>query len=122
MGQGSKSSADVVKASPRRARRGAHDDSGGGPEPRPAYCELTHSLAMEVADDIQLAVGTPVELVIAAPPRVSSRGREVGQVDDPKARAMERCLREGFRMAGRVRTVAGGGQRAEIVVSGTRGR
>ncbi len=125
MGQGRKSTVDVRKASPRRARRAqAEPGEGGGASGdggRPDYCELSHTLTIELHAGASLSVGSPVELAIAAPPRVLSRGQEVGEIDDPKARAMERCLADGFRMGGQVKRLARNGQRGEIVVSGATG-
>lgn len=122
MGQGKKTAADVRKTSPRRARRravvevdGGERSGGGG---RPHYCELAHTITVEVTPGGSLAVGDRVELALASPPRVLSRGREVGKVDDAKARAMERCLADGYAMAGRVKRISRDGERAEIVVSG----
>jgi len=122
MGQGNKSTVDVRKASPRRGRRQGHAEAGqhgeSGDGARPHYCELAHTLSVTIEGGASLSVGSPVELALASPPRVLSAGRDVGEVDDRKARAMERCIVDGFPMSGTVRRLSADGQRGQIVVSG----
>lgn len=106
MGGGTKFTGDVQKGKPfdllaAIAEAGKAGESGSVAQAA-EFCAQTHAAPFRASAGARPAVGAPVRLMLADPPRVISGGIEIGTVDGAIAIAMRGCLTLGYEMSGSV--------------------
>lgn len=118
MGQNPNPRPQPPKAPPRPPGSGDGDSASGGDEPVD-FCLMTHTVDLILDVEAGCQIGDAVNLGLANPPTVTAGGSRIGELDDTIARALARCLSNGYRLVGKIDSIGLEGRRAQATVSGT---
>lgn len=105
---------------------GMGDGVSGQGQPRPAgavdFCERVHELLFQARSGVTPHVGQAVRLVFASVPRVvSGSGEDIGELTDRRHSAIQRCLLDGYVMAGHVIELDSDRRHGKVRLAGQRG-